>query len=51
MASTYEMLAQFAQSGGTVYCFLFFLAALVYALWPSNGARFKEAARMPLRED
>ena len=51
MASTYEMLAQFAQSGGTVYCFLFFLAALVYALWPSNGPRFKEAARMPLRED
>ena len=51
MASTYELLAQFAQSGGTVYCFLFFLLALVYALWPANDARFKEAARMPLRED
>ena len=51
MASTYEMLAQFAQSAGTVYCFLFFLAALVYALWPKNSVRFKEAARMPLRED
>ena len=51
MASTYEMLAQFAQSGGTVYCFLFFVAALVYALWPKNGSLFHSAARMPLRED
>ena len=51
MTSTYEMLAQFAQSGGTVYCFLFFLATLVYALWPRNGPRFRNAARMPLRED
>ena len=51
MSSTYEMLEQFARSGGTVYCFLLFLAALVYALWPSNAARFEEAARMPLRED
>jgi len=33
MSSTYEMLEQFALSGGTVYCFLFFLAAtLVYVL-------------------
>jgi cytochrome c oxidase cbb3-type subunit 4 len=51
MSTTYEMLAQFAQSGGTVYCFLFFLATLVYALWPKNSARFHDAARMPLRED
>jgi cytochrome c oxidase cbb3-type subunit IV len=51
MVSTYEMLAQFAQSAGTVYFFLFFLATLVYALWPRNAAQFKDAARMPLRED
>ena len=51
MSSTYEMLAQFAQSAGTIYCFVFFLATLVYALWPKNGAQFKDAARMPLRED
>jgi len=51
MSTTYETLAQFAQSAGTVYCFLFFLATLIYALWPRNGARFDEAARMPLRED
>jgi len=51
MSTTYEWLAQFAQSAGTVYCFLFFLATLVYALWPKNGAQFNEAARTPLRED
>ena len=51
MASTYEWLTEFAQSAGTVYCFLFFLATLVYALWPKNGSLFRSAARMPLRED
>jgi cytochrome c oxidase cbb3-type subunit IV len=51
MTTTYEWLAQFAQSAGTVYFFIFFLATLVYALWPRNRARFEDAARMPLRED
>ena len=51
MSNTYEWLSQFAQSAGTLYCFLFFVATLVYALWPKNSAEFKDAARMPLRED
>jgi cytochrome c oxidase cbb3-type subunit IV len=51
MTTTYEWLAQFAQSAGTVYFFIFFLATLVYAFWPRNRARFDDAARMPLRED
>jgi cytochrome c oxidase cbb3-type subunit IV len=51
MATTYEMLAQFAQSAGTIYFFLFFIATLIYALWPKNSEQFREAARMPLRED
>ncbi len=29
MDSTYEMLAQFARSGGTIYCFVLFLGVLV----------------------
>jgi cytochrome c oxidase cbb3-type subunit 4 len=28
-----------------------FVAILVYALWPSNGKAFDDAAKMPLRED
>ena len=51
MTTTYESLAEFAQSAGTVYFFLLFIGTLVYALWPKNGARFADAARMPLRED
>jgi cytochrome c oxidase cbb3-type subunit IV len=51
MSTTYEWLAEFAQSAGTLYCFLFFLATLVYALWPKNRTTFHDAARMPLRED
>jgi cytochrome c oxidase cbb3-type subunit IV len=51
MTTTYEWVAQFAQSAGTIYFFLFFVATLVYALWPKNQARFDEAARLPLRED
>ena len=51
MSTTYDWLENFSQSAGAVYCFLFFLATLVYALWPKNGARFHDAARMPLRED
>jgi cytochrome c oxidase cbb3-type subunit IV len=51
MNSTYETLAQFARSGGTVYCFVLFLGVLVYALWPSNRQAFNDAAATPLRED
>ena len=51
MTTTYESLAEFAQTAGTVYFFLLFIGTLVYALWPENRARFADAARMPLRED
>ena len=46
MSSTYETLAEFARSGGTIYCFALFLGVLVYA-----GETFKNAAESPLRED
>ena len=51
MTTTYESLAEFAQSAATVYFFLLFIGTLVYALWPENRARFADAARMPLLED
>ena len=35
MSTTYEMLARFAQSAGTVYCFLLFIAVPAYA--PLSG--------------
>ena len=37
MTTTYELLAEFAQSAGTVYFFLLFIGTLVYALWPRES--------------
>ena len=51
MDSTYNLLASIAQSMGVLYFMALFLEIVAYALWPSNKARFDEAARMPLRED
>ncbi|MDK9696436.1 MAG: cbb3-type cytochrome c oxidase subunit 3 [Siculibacillus sp.] len=49
--STYNSLAEFAQTWGLVYFFVIFAGVLVYALWPSNRRSFDEASRVPLRED
>ena len=51
MDSTYEAASTFAQQWGLVYFFVIFLAVTAYALWPSNGKAFKDAANIPLRED
>jgi cytochrome c oxidase cbb3-type subunit 4 len=51
MSTTYEILSRFAQSAGTVYCFVLFLGVLAYAFWPANQKGFDDAARIPLRED
>jgi cytochrome c oxidase cbb3-type subunit 4 len=48
---TYQTLAAFAQTGGLLYFVLLFAAAVLYAFWPRNRARFDAAARMPLSED
>ena len=51
MNSTYRAFAEFAQTWGLLYFVAVFGVVLAYALWPSNKARFDDAARMPLRED
>jgi cytochrome c oxidase cbb3-type subunit 4 len=51
MSETYKTLAEFAQTWGLVYFVAVFLLVVVYALWPSNKAKFDDAAHMPLRED
>jgi cytochrome c oxidase cbb3-type subunit 4 len=47
----YEDVLAFAQSWGAVYFTLMFLAALAYAWWPKNRARFEKAAHIPLKEE
>lgn len=51
MDTTYHWLARFAQSVGLLYFVGIFLAVCLYAFWPSNKARFEEAARTPLQDD
>ncbi|MGZ3281065.1 MAG: cbb3-type cytochrome c oxidase subunit 3 [Xanthobacteraceae bacterium] len=51
MNSTYQTVAEFAQTWGLVYFVAVFLAVLIYALWPSRQRQFDEDARIPLRED
>lgn len=49
--STYETLANFAQTWGLLYFVLIFAGVLVYTLWPSNKDKFEDASHVPLRED
>jgi cytochrome c oxidase cbb3-type subunit 4 len=51
VAPTYEFFAHLAQTWGLVYFAVLFIAALIYALWPSHQRQFDETARLPLRED
>lgn len=46
----HDTLAAFAKSWGLFYLMGLFLAAVVYALWPRNRARF-ERARNSILED
>ena len=48
---TYQILAGFAQTGGLLYFVALFVGITLYAFWPRNGARFDEAACLPLSED
>jgi cytochrome c oxidase cbb3-type subunit 4 len=47
----YESLASFAQTWGLLYFVILFLAAVTYALWPSNTSEFKRAASLPLNDE
>jgi cytochrome c oxidase cbb3-type subunit 4 len=51
MTETYALLAHIAQSAGLLYFMAIFIGMAAYAFWPSNKAKFDEAAAMPLRED
>jgi cytochrome c oxidase cbb3-type subunit 4 len=49
--STYRFLAELAQSAGLLYFVGMFLAVVAYAMWPTNKAKFDQAAQMPLQDD
>lgn len=49
--STYQTLANFAQTAGLLYFVALFLAVVAYAFRPKNRQQFDDAAAIPLRED
>ncbi|MEH6488297.1 cbb3-type cytochrome c oxidase subunit 3 [Hyphomonas oceanitis] len=46
----YETLSHFAQTWGLALFVAMFAVALVYALWPTNKTKFREAAYLPLED-
>ena len=48
---SYEVVAKFAQQGGTIYFGLIFFAGLLYALWPRHKETFRRLAQLPLEKD
>jgi len=48
---SYENFRYLADTWGLVYLMAMFAAVLVYAMWPGNRRKFKDAARMPLDEE
>ena len=48
---SYEVLAKFAQQGGTLYFGLIFAAGCVYALWPKHKQAFQRLSHLPLEKD
>ncbi|HEY0919462.1 cbb3-type cytochrome c oxidase subunit 3 [Devosia sp.] len=47
----HNMLVGFSKSFGLFYLIALSIAVLVYTFWPSNKARFEQAARAVVSED
>jgi len=48
---TFQDVTHFSQTWGLAFLFVLFLGVLVYALRPSAGSKFKDAAQIPFKED
>ena len=48
---SYETLATFAKSFGLFYLMGLSIAALIYAVWPSNKKRFDHVARSIIEDE
>ncbi|MDZ4778166.1 MAG: cbb3-type cytochrome c oxidase subunit 3 [Alphaproteobacteria bacterium] len=48
---TFAAASHFAETWGLAFAVILFLAAVIYALWPSNRKTFDKASRAPLTKD
>ena len=48
---TYEAATHFAQTWGMALLVILFAGVLIYAFWPGNRDKFKDAANTPLADE
>jgi cytochrome c oxidase cbb3-type subunit 4 len=48
---SYEHVASITQVAALLLFVAFFIGVLIYAFWPGNKKRFKEASKLPLEKD
>lgn len=48
---TYSEATHFAQTWGMALLVVLFVSVALYALWPGNRERFKQAAQVPLENE
>jgi cytochrome c oxidase cbb3-type subunit 4 len=48
---SYDQVASITQVAALLLFIAFFIGVLIYAFWPGNKKRFKEAAKLPLEKD
>ena len=47
----FDSVSYFAQTWGLLYLVVLFAIVVVYALWPRNRGKFRDAANIPFKED
>ena len=47
----FDNISYFSQTWGLVYLVVLFAIVVVYALWPRNRRKFRDAANIPFKED
>lgn len=49
--TTHDSVLVFSKTWGTVYLFVVFVAAVIWAYWPSNKEKYQSAAQSPLTDE
>jgi cytochrome c oxidase cbb3-type subunit 4 len=47
----FDNVSYFSQTWGLIYLVVLFAIVVVYALWPRNRRKFRDAANIPFKED
>lgn len=48
---THDAVLLFSKTWGTVYLFVFFVVAVIWAFWPGHRDTYQDAAEWPLSDE